>query len=328
MIVGKLRRSAALDQMSRCNRVEGDTVWIGKHGILLIMALVAVAAMAAWRLGPSRATALVVEITPSHLTADGYSSATLHSNVPAAFSIASGQHAARIEGSRIVAGVLGGPVVVEARAAGFRPVRAAIDTVAQSPEQFLPLDDESDRAAFLRWFTWLAESQYFAPVLPPEINDCAALLRFAYRETLREHDGRWAGDLNLVAVPPMPAVRKYVYPYTPLGAALFRTRDGYAEFANAQTLIRYNAHLVGRDLRVASPGDLLFYRQLERDQPFHTMIFLGDFVVYHTGPFHGGPGEIRRPSVVELLHHPAPLWRPETGNPNFLGVYRWNILRR
>jgi hypothetical protein len=28
-----------------------------------------------------------------------------------------------------------------------------------------------------------------------------------------------------------------------------------------------------------------------------------------------------------LLQHPNARWRPETGNPNFLGVYRWNILR-
>jgi uncharacterized protein YfaT (DUF1175 family) len=252
----------------------------------------------------------------------------LRATQPATFAIVSGRHAARIEGSRIVAGVLGGSVVVEARRKGFAPVRATLETVAQSPDQFLPLDDESDRAAFTRWFTYLAESQYYAPVLPPEINDCAALLRFAYREALREHDGRWAGDLKLTDVPPISGVRKYSYPYTPLGARLFRTRDDFAEFADAQTLIRYNAHFIGRDLRVAAPGDLLFYRQLEQNQPFHTMIFLGDFVVYHTGPFQGGPGEMRRPSVVELLHHPAPQWRPEIGNPNFLGVYRWNILRR
>ena len=295
---------------------------------MLIIFMPAVCAVVAWRLGPSHAIGFAMQISPPRLTADGYSSATLRATQPATFTIVSGQHAARIEGSRIVAGVLGGPVVVEARRAGFAPVRATLETVAQSPDEFLPLDDEADRAAFTGWFTYLAESQYFAPVLPPEINDCAALLRFAYREALREHDGRWAGDLKLTDVPPIAGVRKYAFPYTPLGARLFRTRDGFAEFADAEMLIRYNAHFLGRDLRVAAPGDLLFYRQLEQDQPFHTMIFLGDFVVYHTGPFHGGPGEMRRPSVAELLHHPAPQWRPQIGNPNFLGVYRWNILRR
>jgi uncharacterized protein YfaT (DUF1175 family) len=31
--------------------------------------------------------------------------------------------------------------------------------------------------------------------------------------------------------------------------------------------------------------------------------------------------------LADLLHHPDPRWRPEPSNPNFLGVYRWNILR-
>jgi uncharacterized protein YfaT (DUF1175 family) len=295
---------------------------------ILIIFLPAICAVIVWRLGPSHAIGFAMAITPSRLTADGYSSATLRATQPAMFTIVSGEHAARIEGSKIVAGVLGGPVIVEARRAGFAPVRATLDTVAQTPDEFLHLDDEADRAAFTGWFTYLAEAQYSAAVLPAEISDCAGLLRFAYREALRQHDGRWAGDLQLTAVPPIASVRKYAYPYTPLGARLFRTRDGFAEFADAQTLIRYNAYFLGRDLRVAEPGDLLFYKQLDASQPFHTMIFLGEFVVYHTGPFHGGPGEIRRPSVAELLHHHAPQWRPQIGNPNFLGVYRWNILRR
>jgi uncharacterized protein YfaT (DUF1175 family) len=295
---------------------------------MLIVFLPAVIAVATWRLGPSHAIGFAMAISPARLRADGYSTATLRSTQPAAFAIVSGQHAARIEGSRIVAGVLGGPVVVEARRSGFASVRATLETVAQTPEQFLPLDDEADRAAFTGWFTWLADSQYSAASPNPEVKDCAALLRFAYREALREHDGRWAADLKLTDVPAIASVRKYQYPYTPLGARIFRTADGFAEFADAQTLIRYNAYFVGRDLRAAAPGDLLFYKQLVSDQPFHTMIVLGDHVVYHTGPFHGGPGEMRRPSIEELMHHPAPQWRPQTGNPNFLGVYRWNILRR
>jgi hypothetical protein len=27
------------------------------------------------------------------------------------------------------------------------------------------------------------------------------------------------------------------------------------------------------------------------------------------------------------MQHPDPRWRPTPSNPNFLGVYRWNILR-
>jgi len=33
-------------------------------------------------------------------------------------------------------------------------------------------------------------------------------------------------------------------------------------------------------------------------------------------------------AVEELLRHPSPQWRPQIGNPNFLGIFRWNILLR
>ena len=58
----------------------------------------------------------------------------------------------------------------------------------------LRLDDPRDEQAFRRWFTFLAEAQYFQPPpsRPAEINDCAALIRYAYREALRKHDGPWS----------------------------------------------------------------------------------------------------------------------------------------
>ena len=235
--------------------------------------------------------------------------------------------------------------------------QAPLNTHAESPDYsdefndgtpgFLRLDREEDRRAFRRWFTFLAESQYYRqPKRLREINDCAALIRFAYREALREHDGAWASELDLDTVPSEASVRKFTYPRTPLGAGLFRVRPGpfiasnisdgaYAQFADAHTLQQFNTYFVTRDIRRALPGDLVFYRQLSQDLPFHAMLYLGrgsfepsgNWIVYHTGPLGGGPGEIRRPSVQELLRHPLPRWRPNVGNGNFLGVYRWNILR-
>ena len=177
--------------------------------------------------------------------------------------------------------------------------------------------------------------------------DCAALIRYAYREALRAHGGTWAADAHLPLVPPFESVGRYQYPYTPLGAALFRVRDGsyrasdladgaFAQFADAQTLQRFNAHYVSRDLARAVAGDLLFFRHESVHMPFHGMIYLGAsqiakggarYVVYHTGPDGSEPGEIRRLSLPELLGFPEPQWRPLIDNRNFLGVYRWNILR-
>jgi uncharacterized protein len=224
------------------------------------------------------------------------------------------------------------------------------DRVQDGTPDALRLDDAADREAFRGWFTYLAEAQYFrAPEsLPVEISDCSALLRFAYREALREHSGSWAAGLQLEQVPRFRNVQKYVYPYTPLAAALFRVKPGafsaadlergaFAEFADAATLRRLNTHFVSRDLRRAQPGDLLFFHQYGADQPHHSMIWVGTshlepqdathVVVYHTGPHGKWKGEIRRLTVSELLEHPQPQWRPLTGNSNFLGIYRWNILR-
>jgi hypothetical protein len=51
------------------------------------------------------------------------------------------------------------------------------------------------------------------------------------------------------------------------------------------------------------------------------------WAVYHTGPIGNGPGEMRRVALTDLLNHPDTRWRPILTNSNFLGVYRWSILR-
>jgi uncharacterized protein YfaT (DUF1175 family) len=222
------------------------------------------------------------------------------------------------------------------------------DSREDGTPDFLRLDDEHDRQAFRRWFTYLAEAQYFqAPeARSAEISDCAALIRYAYREALHAHDSAWAAAAHVPVVPALDAVSKYQYPYTPLGAALFRVRPGafrasdladgtFAQFADAQSLWRRNSHFVSRGIAAARPGDLLFFRQDSGEERFHSMIYVGEsqirrdgerYFVYHTGPRDGEPGEIRRLSVGELTRFPQPEWRPLASNPSFLGVYRWNIL--
>ena len=223
------------------------------------------------------------------------------------------------------------------------------DSYDDGTPDFLRLHTSQDRQAFRAWFVSIAEDQLDQPHLPHEIADCAALLRFVYRETLRAHDETWLGSHPRESA--LPAISQYIYPETPLGANLFRVRSGpflpqdlhngaFAQFADAQTLLQRNTYLIGRDLRLARPGDLIFYRQLDQQSPydvpdvahyhspFHSMIVCGEMgVVYHTGPIRNGKGEMRRLLVSDLLHHPDARWRPLPENANFLGVYRWNILR-
>jgi len=218
------------------------------------------------------------------------------------------------------------------------------DRFGDGMPDFLRLNDPADQAAFRRWFTAIAEYQSLRPRadLPAEIRDCASLLRYSYREALKHHDGAWFEATGNELTTSLGEIHAWQYPNTPLGLGLFRVRpaplqsgDGsngaFAQFADAKTLVMENTFLVSRDVRAALPGDLLFYRQFGHSSPWHSMILTragaNGQVVYHTGPDHDTPGELRRVSLAELLDHPQSEWRPIPGNPNFLGVYRWNILR-
>jgi len=223
------------------------------------------------------------------------------------------------------------------------------DSAEDGTPDFLRLENQHDRQVFRRWFTFLAEAEYYqaASARPAEIIDCAALIRYAYREALHAHDGTWANSAGLPVVPAFDSIGKYQYPYTPLGAALYRvqlgpfsagdlTNGSFLQFADAKTLWRFNTHFITRDLSRALPGDLLFFRQETDHVTYHSMIYLGEsqmqkdgdrYVLYHTGPTGSDPGEIRRLTLEELIHFPQTEWRPLATNANFLGVFRWNILR-
>jgi uncharacterized protein len=218
------------------------------------------------------------------------------------------------------------------------------DRFGDGTPDFLRLTDPADQAAFRQWFTAIADYQAVRPRadIPAEITDCASLLRYAYREALKRHDDTWfaATGMEVAALP--GEIRAWRYPETPLGAGLFRVRPGsfvpanvndgaFAQFADAKTLVELNAYFVSRDVHQAQLGDLLFYRQFGQSSPWHSMIVTRiagrAAVVYDTGPDHGQAGELRRVALAELLDHPQPQWRPVSSNSNFLGVYRWNILR-
>jgi len=213
------------------------------------------------------------------------------------------------------------------------------DSASDGTPDFLRLEDEGDRAAFRFWLTYLAELQYFISPnsRPREIIDCSSLVRFAYREALRDHDAAWLAGIKLPVLLANSSIRKYSYPHTPLGPDIFRTGNRFAEFADAKTLQQFNTFFVSRDITRAQPGDILFYRrQTIRGVSYHSMIFVGPskvkpdgeiYVVYHTGPDGSNDGEIRRLTLTELLHFPNPQWQPIAANELFLGVYRWNILK-
>ena len=209
----------------------------------------------------------------------------------------------------------------------------------------------NDRESFRRWFTSLAEMQFYK--LSDEWNgeqrDCAGLVRFAWRESLRTHDRPWYQRMgeNYEAVAPDVGVS---LTSAPLREKLFRTAPGnyspndvakgrFSEFADAQTLKMFNATFISRDRDQARPGDLLFFHQpWVQKYPYHVMIFLGearlasegarDWVVYHTGASPQDAGTVKKVRLAVLDQHPNKRWRPVQSNPNFLGFYRLKILNQ
>ncbi len=204
------------------------------------------------------------------------------------------------------------------------------------PSAQVRLADESDRAAFRSWFVLLADAQFDRTT--PDVGDCAALIRHAYREAMRAHTPEWVRRAGLPFAPQFADVRSAPKP-SANGWPLFQVSGGasvkYAEFADAKTLIALNTRPLGRDTKALRAGDLLYFRQPGQKDPDHLMVFVGrslfeaggdDWVVYHTGPTDDGPGEVRKVRLATLQQHPAARWRPLTSNQHFIGVYRLAVL--
>lgn len=208
----------------------------------------------------------------------------------------------------------------------------------------------ADRDSFRRWFTHIAEMQYYRPSdqWNPEQRDCAGLVRFAWREALHRHDRLWFQKMGAGYEAVASDGKGELSGNSPLGEKLFRTDFGtykpgdiaegrFSEFADARTLKTFNTVFVSRDRHQAQSGDLLIYYQHWVQQfPYHVMIFLGaasvaadgadDWVVYHTGSSPIDKGTVKKVELKVLDHHPDPRWRPIESNRNFLGFYRLKIL--
>ncbi len=213
---------------------------------------------------------------------------------------------------------------------------ALVAALAGSSSAQIRLADESDRSAFRSWFTLLVDSQFERP--SAEVTDCAALVRFAFREALRQHTPEWARRVALTFAPGYPDVRSAPRATAggwPLFRVATRPEAQYGEFADARTLVALNTRPRGRTIGALEPGDLLYFHQSAQRQPDHLMVFVGrsrydatgdDWVVYHTGPTGAGPGEVRKVRLRDLRQHPSPRWRPIDSNVRFVGVFRLTVL--
>jgi len=239
---------------------------------------------------------------------------------------------------------------------GIKPATATEPgaTLVDSDNDGIPdaaeLHTFQDRDNFRRWFTAIAETQFYqlSDQWNGEQRDCAGLVRFAMREALRRHDRIWFQKMGPGYETVAPDVAGFDLSQNPLGEKIFRTdfgsfhesdlRNGrFSEFADGRSLKNFNSVFISRDRREAQPGDLLFfYQPWVQKFPYHVMVMLGsphiapngaqDWVVYHTGSSPTDQGAVKKVQLAVLDHHPDPRWRPVESNKNFLGFYRLKIL--
>jgi uncharacterized protein YfaT (DUF1175 family) len=235
-----------------------------------------------------------------------------------------------------------GPIVTEAK---------WIDSDNDGIPDVAELHTFQDRDNFRRWFTAIAEMQFYQ--LSDQWNvdqrDCAGLVRFAMREALRRHDRGWFQKMGQGYETVAPDVAGFDLDKNPLSEKIFRTDFGgfeqsdlhngrFSEFADGRALKNFNSSFISRDRREAQPGDLIFfYQPWVQKFPYHVMVFLGaprlapdgaqDWVVYHTGSSPTDEGTVKKVELAVLEHHPDPRWRPVESNRNFLGFYRLKILQ-
>jgi uncharacterized protein YfaT (DUF1175 family) len=242
-------------------------------------------------------------------------------------------------------------------AGGNKPANAPAPeaTLIDSDNDGIPdaaeLHTFQDRDNFRRWFTAIAETQFYqlSDQWNAEQRDCAGLVRFAMREALRRHDRVWFQKMGPGYETVAPDVAGFDLNQNPLGEKIFRTdfgsfhesdlRNGrFSEFADGRSLKNFNSVFVSRDRRETQPGDLLFfYQPWVQKFPYHVMVMLGsphiapngaqDWVVYHTGSSPTDQGTVKKVQLSVLDHHPDPRWRPVESNKNFLGFYRLKILQ-
>ena len=265
-----------------------------------------------------------------------------------AWGLSNKHHNERRERSSATSQPRAGDVVQPANSASRTEL---IDSDNDGIPDVIELRSFQDRDNFRRWFTAIAETQFYqlSDQWNAEQRDCAGLARFAMREALRHHDRLWFQKMGPAYQTVAPDVKSFDLDQNPFGEKIFRTdfgsfaatdiRNGrFSEFADARTLKNFNVVFVSRDRREAQPGDLLFYYQpWVQKFPYHVMIFLGpahissngaqDWVVYHTGSSPNDKGTVKKVELSVLDGHPDPRWRPVERNKNFLGFYRLKILQ-
>jgi uncharacterized protein YfaT (DUF1175 family) len=164
-----------------------------------------------------------------------------------------------------------------------------------------------DRDSFRRWFTAIAETQFYqlSDQWNAEQRDCAGLARFAIREALRHHDRIWFQKMGPAYQTVAPDVKSFDLDHNSFGEKIFRTDFGsFRRNRHSQRpvfRIRRRSHAEefqrrvrqSRSARSSARGSSLLLPTMgpevsvSRDDLFWAGAYCNngaqDWVVYHTG---------------------------------------------
>ncbi len=183
--------------------------------------------------------------------------------------------------------------------------------------------DRQQSQWFRLWMTRIVSEQLRQGPTPRWTHrDCAGLVRFAVHESFAVHDRRWlkANGFSGKNLPPelslTPEQRK-------LGQQWLTETGEKGAYVSALALIQHNTRFISKDINQALPGDILFFDQGDQQ---HIMVWMGDYIAYHTGSVTQTDNGLRAVSVQGLMQWKDTRWRIRSDNPNFIGIYRLAFL--
>ncbi|EGN3289304.1 DUF1175 domain-containing protein [Escherichia coli] len=151
---------------------------------------------------------------------------------------------------------------------------------------------------FRAWFVRIAQEQLRQGPSPRWYQqDCAGLVRFAANETLKVHDSKWlkSNGFSSQYLPPemtlTPGQRQLAQNWN-------QGNGKTGPYVTAINLIQYNSQFIGQDINQALPGDMIFFDQGDAQ---HLMVWMGRYVIYHTGSATKTDNGMRAVSLQQLM---------------------------
>lgn len=205
--------------------------------------------------------------------------------------------------------------------AALMPTDSRLPTSPLLPSH-LRLDKQQTRY-FRSWLQLIVRQQLNNTPTPRwQQRDCAGLVRFASAEALQVHDTRWL-KANGYLGKKVPPELNLTAAQSQLRHAWYREDGTQGAFVSAMTLVQQNTQAVGRDMVHAEIADLLLFDQ---GQAQHLMIWMGQYVAYHTGTVTATDNGLRAYPLAQLMTWKDTRWQPHPSNPNFLGIFRLSFL--